>query len=673
MKRLFLTLLIMVLLGLPAGVRADEEGTPADGQPTTGEAEEAWEEMAELPPLHYVLEPDIETWLGFNFVHVNGANKVIEYGWPHSSAAGGFKINYSPLPHRLDTELNWLNKDDYNAEFTYAYKDIIKLDYAGMGLWHNLDHFVPRPTVAERDPNWDYHAAIHDNRIKLRIKWPDRAFHVFAEFRQLEKYGTIQQRFDNFTPVTGGKVSESRDIDWVTRRYNVGINGHLGPVELEYSHMIKTFDPHGVVRLVDSMNSGGLHNWSHSVIPETETNSDTVKLHTDYTGRIVGSATFTKGEKDNNKSHARADYTRAYADLTLIPFNHVTVAFRYRYNEMDAQNPFGVREFDAVTGAVIPPRAGTPSSGSFTLATPSISTRTNKAEATIRYSPVNAFSVSGEYRFEDNRRTNQDAWFNESAPPPVPFPIPFEQQIQTFKLGVNTRPLKNVDFKGSVQYAHTSEPAYPTSPEDSFKGRFDADWSPWYTVNAGAHYRFARENNNTANMDSERDNAGASVSWTPAGSLSFSLGYDYFKNNVKRDMHLLAGGFPLQPAFPIDHPTYKDTVHMYYVSGGYSFSIPLSLDCEFHQSWSVGSYRTSVSGTFALPIGSVTTADVGQLTDQNIRETGGSITAKYDLPKGWGVSVNYGVANYEDMADKPQDGKQDGTAHSMLVMLSKKW
>ncbi len=653
MKRFTLYLLIMVLLlGAPLAARGQEQGQAAPEGPTVQEqeAEDTGDEAAEIVPVHYELPPEASTWLGGKFVHLDGSTRAMEYGWPHSSVAGGLKLHYSPLPQRFDAELIWMDKFDYNADLTYAYKDVLKVSYTGFGLWHNLDHFAPQPTVKDANPDDQYHVSINDDRVYLRLKWPERAYHVFEDFRQFEKEGTVEDRYYN-----GSKNSRSRDIDWITRRYTSGINGHFGPVELEYSHMTKTFAPHEDVSTTATISG---RSRVRSVIPGFDTNSDTIKVHSDLTGCIVASATLTAGEKQNNNSGSEVDFNRAFWDLTLIPFEHVTVAMRYRYKDTQERVPSQIND---VTGLGL------------VSTTDPIDSHTNTAGVTVRYAPINQLGVKAEYEFKNVDRKNAELWSDEDI---LPFQgIPSEQNNHKVKLGVNARPIKTLSVKGSASYDYTDNPAYSSDPRNDYKGMLDADLELSRDIDAGAYYRVDRGENDAGQMHLSKDNVGVLVTWVPTGRLSFYANYDYSRYRNKREIELLAGSAAsgstasTEAAFPPDVVPYTDSSHLYTIGTNYTFSFPLTLGADFHQSWSRGLFRTT-DGTV---VDSITIDGVGDVTDLRLRETGGGVNARYEFPKGWGATFTYYINNFEDLRDNPQDGSQDGTAQTVMVMLSKKW
>jgi hypothetical protein len=647
-------------------VSSGDTGDNAETQPEDSGDEEAWEETAEPAPMHYVLEPEIKTWLGFRIVDVEGSNRAMEYGWPSSSPTGGILLHYTPLPHRIDFELDMKNHNDYNAEFSYAYKDIFKLDYKGWALYHNLDHYVPQVSSSgsyasvDRDPGQAYHFTDRDNRISLRLKWPDRAYHLFATYRIFDRDGTIQQRFrasNPTAPPSNAKLSEGRDVDWMTSELTAGVNGHFGPVEVEYSHRYKYFDAHGVTALYDDYGAP-LNVAIHNEVSDRETNIDTIKLHTDMTGRIVGSATFVNGNKKNKYSLAEVAFMRGYGDVILIPMEGLTVALRYRYQQLEENVPstFGLYRDPLNTAVTAPAPPQDP-----------IDNRVNSAEMSVRYSPSTAVSLKGTYKFTNTKKYNITEWNENPGEDILIFQkIPTSQNKHDMSVSAVLRPARNATIRGRVSYMYTHDPELPVDPRSSFNGRFTFTWLPVYNVSTNTYYRFSRDDNGSTCMISQRHNAGVSATWAPTASLSFYGGYDYFMYRNSRDLEFLMR--PVTTSFEvISRPVLRDNSHVYYMGAGYKFEIPLSVDVEFHQSWSSSKFRTSDT------LGTVSSDGLGDVSDVRIRETGGKFSTAYDLPKGWGVSAEYEINDYQDLKDKPQYGAQDGLAHTVTLLVKKEW
>ncbi len=220
------------------------------------------------------------------------------------------------------------------------------------------------------------------------------------------------------------------------------------------------------------------------------------------------------------------NYQRAYGDFNLIPLPGLTMVVRYRYNNTTENVPASV--------TVDPGRTGFPNNP--------INTRENKAEVAFRYSPVSLIAFKAEYSFDNKKRYNADLWSNQSLITSTilaPFgTIPSEQNIHKITAGVTSRPARWVDFNGSFEYAYTEEPAYAIKPKNSYKARADANFMPLPEVTANAHYRFSSEENGQADMHTKYDNPGVQAVWSPAGPITISANYDYFRYRIKRDVAL---------------------------------------------------------------------------------------------------------------------------------------
>ncbi|MGC2423691.1 MAG: hypothetical protein WA666_04985, partial [Nitrospirota bacterium] len=550
-----------------------------------------------------------------------------------------------------EADLDWMNPNSWTADASLGYRDILKINYTGWALWRNYNHFglIGRVPPNDKDPGGQYFTDDQDNRLSLVLKWPDRPYHFFMNLRQFEKDGTVQARFYEGTNVKG---SRSRDIDWITRDLTAGINGHFGPVEAEYSHTAKTFDPHGQVSLVDTQNGAELH---HSVVPQFDENLDSVKLHTDYTGRISADAQYINGERENEHSLAEVNYQRGYGDFNFIPLPGLTMAVRYRYNNTTETVPASV---------TVDNRTGFPKAP--------INTNENKAEVALRYSPLSLIAFKVEYSFDNKKRDNADLWSNQlliSQMILAPLgTIPSEQNIHKVTAGITSRPARWVDFKGTFEYAYTDDPAYPLDPKNSYKVRADANFMPLPELTSNVHYRYASGDNNQSAMQTNYDNPGVQAVWSPAGPVTLSANYDYFRYRIKRDVVLFGPG---NVQFPVERAPYTDQAHVYSVGGTYTFAIPLTADAEFYQSFGSGSFTVNET------LGAFNTLDVGLLAGMAVRETGGRITGKYTLPRNWGLSLTYDINNYVDFKSNTlggsQSGPQNGTAQTVMIVASKKW
>jgi len=189
--------------------------------------------------------------LGYRIIDKDGNSAHAgEYDYLRSSAAGALDFEWDPLPHRLAVESYYLNTKDYFAETDYAFKDIVLFNWYTRDMYHNLNHLTlgpynpasppPTPSFTDLNPGALYGVENTLNNGFIRFKTPDFPFHLYANMWTVEREGTIQQIFlRGFSGID--QISQSRDIDWFTRQVTVGANSHIGPVEIDYSHMDKRF------------------------------------------------------------------------------------------------------------------------------------------------------------------------------------------------------------------------------------------------------------------------------------------------------------------------------------------------------------------------------------------------------------------------------------------------
>jgi hypothetical protein len=147
--------------------------------------------------------------------------------------------------------------------------------------------------------------------------------------------------------------------------------------------------------------------------------------------------------------------------LTLIPFKDVTVAIKYRYKEL-------MEEVPQVFGRAVISFAPFSIPGAPGITTEPMESHSNRADVAVRYSPLRNLAIKAEYCLENIKRFRRDEWNEGVQEGIIPFQeIPSVQNINTVKLGINTRPVRSLDFKGSVEYKYTNDTDIPTRPEAS--------------------------------------------------------------------------------------------------------------------------------------------------------------------------------------------------------------
>jgi len=642
MARHIFKLIVLLLLVFPASAFSDDAGAPGTGGMTTDDF---------LPAQHFRLKPELFFYGGYRFAGTVESRRGGEYDYQHSSPAGGLSLHYYPLPARFDLDFDFKNQYDYDASVEINYSDMLKLDYRNTTLFHNLEHYkFPFVGGVDTDRRAEYGVKVRDNDLTLVIKSPGRPYHVYVNLREYTKDGTVQQR-DFFN------TSRSRATDWATRELTAGINGNvLGLFELDYHHTIKTFDSDLRPYLVDA---GQAHNFN----PDLETNLDSISIHSDQSKAFAAAATVNWGNKKNNFSGARVDFQREYGDLTYKPLDNLFIAVKYGHQKLDVQNPDFI--------AARPPFYALP----VKVNNDSISTTRNRGVVAVRYYPVSSLLLQGQYELDSVDRTNEDQWTQVA-------------DLNVTKAGSITHkgtlsatftPIKRAKIRAGMTYSRCGDPDRNVDFSNKYEGFVWGSWVPVPGLTLNAQYNLLRGNNpvrsaltntqplETRDRDEEKDSAGAGVTWFAMKGLVVGAHYDYMRHKVTENLL-----YDTPTVYSYNTP-YCDTSHLYTVFANYCFEFPLSVEFNFSQSWSKGAYSLQ-DNLFGIPVGAGTaTTGLARLTDQRIRETRGQFKANYEIYKGWGTAVSYGISQFSDLLDREYASGRDGIAHSGSVMLTKKW
>jgi hypothetical protein len=596
--------------------------------------------------------------VGYRWVAQDGNTIAGEYDYLKSSATGAVDMEWDPLPHRFVVESYFLNNKDYFGSMDYAYKDVVILNMYTRGLFHNLNHYsfgpddptTTSPSFTDKNPDAQYSTRNELRRAFIRFKTPDFPFHLYAEVITLDREGTIQQRF--LRGFTGGldKVSQSRDIDWNTQQVRVGANSHLGPVEVDYSHMEKKFESLVDKELYDVYTAPPA-SIPHNLVPELESSSDTVKLHTSYSGRLVLAGTYTNGEKKNKDSGASVQYWNGAGDLTYMPVTSVLIAIKYRHYDLETTNP------DTVNN-VIP---GVPPGSPLTVVNvrDSISSSRDVVSGTIRYRATDRLTLKGEYVTESTDRTNAALW-----------DLPESTTKGTAKLGLTYRVMNKVTFKADCSQTKVDTPAYDTDPDKASSARASITWMPTPRFNTLLSYSAVRESRDQlgaplggGSREAARDQGLASFTALVGNRSSITLSYAYFRNKVDQTISfpvgsMESGPFALEPGVP-----YDDIAHVGSLVLTFAPSDGVNLVASGTRSYSHGNYRVEGAGTVT------NTAGIAELSDMKVIDSVYAAGIEMQHSRNVGSEIRYQYRHYDDQVDNTQDG----TVKTILATLSMKW
>jgi hypothetical protein len=670
MKKI-LSVLFLVIMLLGARAYAQEAVSADTDHETTATGETPSEEVYQFP----VIAPTGMFYGGYSLINLNGSARADEYEYLHDSLTFGGELRVFSFPHRLHLDLDYRNKNDYFGDIGYAYKDVVLFRGINRTLWHNLDNinlaggFTPNAnySVNPKDEGATYGVKWSMTSVSLRFKTPDYPFHVFLDGNIIDKDGTAQQRFlggagyfhTSSANVPVVRTSESRDVDWETKELTVGTNAHLGPVEIEYSHGEKRFDPGGNYVLADfydtaTTSSGAVvrdaGTYQHNLVPDLTGSSNTIKLHTSYTGRIVASATFSKIDRENNDSGAKADYFIGAGEVTWTAATNLAVFVKYRHKEADIDNPSTVtvtnlsNPADIVTYPVIP----------------SISSISDIASATVRYRPFSGLTLRGEYDYDHIRRENAQEWG-----------LPEKTEHNIASLSADMRIIRNLNLRAGYTYTDVNDPAYNVEPDHSNAGHATISWTPSQRIVTFVSYSVANEKRddlNTVggpaaqNRSVLRNRATGVVTYLVTEKVSLTASYSYIHDKIHQD--LVIGG-QLQPFVPD-----SDIANSYGLTMNYMPTNRIDL--------SGGVNYTVSSGAFSLTdptlLSPVSLAGLlPSLSALKTKEIDCSVSGQYHFKNGFSAGIQYRYINFNDVLDNPWDDVQDGNVHIVLLTLSKKW
>ncbi|MBI5191237.1 MAG: hypothetical protein HZA22_11280 [Nitrospirae bacterium] len=617
--------------------------------------------MTYPPAQHFLLRDDVTFGLGARFTGLtSGADsmRAAEYDYLHDSVAGGLSLHYYPLPWMLDLDFGIENSKDYDADLGVKFRDMIMLDYRSMGMYHNMDHnlFLNTQAPGDLEPDALYGVTIRDNDLTLTLKSPGRPYHVYVNLRQFDKDGTVQQRFDS-NSFGNNKESVSRDIDWRTQELTAGVNGNvMGLFELDYHHTVKRFDNQADRLMAHTIVPPGLILRDHNSIPDVITHENVISVHSNQAWPLSGAATVAWGSKDNEYSGTRADFDRYYGDVTYRISDSIFAAVKYGRQNLNVTNLDTVLVTANMT--VAPGTA---------VLRDSMSTKRDRGEVSLNYYPAANLLLLAQYKLDSVDRRNYKGW-NDTALDDIILSAARGSSINhTGRLSATLTPMKHTKLRASFTATYNGDPSFVTDFQNSYEGRVWGTWTPSPGLVLNADAKIFRGDNPALsvpsatlaeldlNRDVEKDTAGLGVTWYAVPGLTLGTHYDYMRFKARQTIVVATTNIKEVP--------YWDTSHGYTVFGAYCFqNIPLSLAADFTQAWTRGTFFAETAAPDIL----------ASLSDQKIRDTRLNVKADYEVYRGWGTTLAYGVSQFRDMWSY-ELAERNSTAHYGSVMLTKKF
>lgn len=632
-------------------------------------------------------------------------------------------------PYRLDFRLDYLNEDDFSAEAHLDTRGLLRLDLRSTRFLHNLDHipydngsrgtpindddlrdqpfapvegsrpdaFFPGTTASppaplrayytDQNPGDDYSLRLDMNEAKVKIKCPDYPAHVNLSYWRYEKQGERQLRFASEGGTSGSCVgchmqSKTRDIDRVTEELKLSADAHAGFVDVVLETLYRTFRDREEVP-VDTF---GVHtrgrdygSYEHSESPDSQLKEATLRLNTAPSGGLVGSVSFTIGERENQSDltsvapiEAETDYYKASADATYTPSQNWTFNLRYRLIDMDSDNTTTLYDTVAAVNAFKSPVA----------VRESMDVTRAWYEATASYRPTKQLTLKAEFRREDIDRNNTgEPVTHSSSTTPITinptWQLPDEEIITRVKLGFSSRLLEKSALKlsGWVAIQKNDDPAYGTSYGDSQELFLVTSYTPTPLWGMQANVNLLKQENNDFEIDDEpidrdkeQQNISAGTWLNPREDLSFDLYYGYFRTAIDQN---LSFGASAPYAFQNDSVDYQQTVHS--ITAGMTWQALKNLSCrlEGYHIRSKADYDPNFSyvadpGSYFPNGADADSSDLEEISKVDIRQNGVRGRMNWQIDE----NLTCGLEATFDDYDEQGNDVFDGSVQSYMASLT---
>ncbi len=428
----------------------------------------------------------------------------------HIDIPGAFKLN-------LASERLWHNLDHipYDQTLPESRQDgVTGLDLDNDPLTPATDDKL-RVTLEDQNPTEEYGIRVERDTAEAIIKLGNYPSHVKLKYWRWEKKGQKQLRFVEEGHDTNGTISGSftdcnschlqsktRKIDRVTEEVSGSVDAHVGFFDFSFEQLFRILrvkDPipvdsfqghaYGPQPPVPPDTTPANYLFQHSEDPESRLLQSTAKIRTALTGGVVADAAYTYGRRENKSDlagrplgvenvYAVSDYSKLAANVVWTPTATVTTNFRLRLFDLDTNNSDSISADYNVVDKTFPVREN-------------IDFSRAEYSGSIVWRPDYTLTIKGDYDHEVVMRENTGGPMpyhgSSAALPPngtgtidTVWELPEENVIDTLRLTVTSRPLRNSDLKLKAWYRYVtaSDPAYGTSFESRHEVFASSHYAP---------------------------------------------------------------------------------------------------------------------------------------------------------------------------------------------------
>jgi hypothetical protein len=680
------------LLLVPCAALATETAAPTEAAETT---------------------PQFSSWLavGYRSFSLQGdARQALKYSYLRSHPSLTGSIHGDPGKSHLNLDLGYFNQHDYQLEGDWDYAGLVRAKVRLDGLFHNLDHLTAdRPaasipgfadvvTFKDWAPGAQYGIGVDRSEVGLRVKTGNFPAHVNLNYWRYEKSGHRQLRFVDENCTSCHLQSRSLGVNQVTEEITLGADAHLGPVDLGVEQLVREFRNRKAapVDFFDNAGNRFAGDYQHDAIPDARLVQTTVKLHTSLAGGVVGGASASLGQRENQGDlsdvqgvKAETDFRKLAGDLSVSTSPRWSANFRYRMLDLDSSNSsFLTSAGAAVSNNILPQATRSPDPVREAI---DFSRSTYSAGVSLRPLPLLIFK--GDYQLEEVRRDQ----VGEAQPEvlvgvPVqvlnPFwQLPADEKIQTFRLSLlgRSRDRSKLRVNSWYQWRTSDDPGYAAAAEQSQEGFLGMTCTVTPKAGGSANLRLIRKENNqhevvqvsansrrSFNLDRRQDqeNLSLGVYWAPVEGVIFTANYGLLQDHTEQD--LLFGKEQL--ALVSRAADYEQRVQNLSLGGNWQLSKALSLSGEVHQTRSEAEFSPEffASGLVfsGVPLGiAVDSSGLKQLSKVSLRQFGWNLGADWRYARAWSLGLRYGYDKFDDRTGR----SFDGTVQTTLVSVARSW
>ncbi|OHB27293.1 MAG: hypothetical protein A2X84_09465 [Desulfuromonadaceae bacterium GWC2_58_13] len=640
----------------------------------------AAEDAARLPALTTRLS------LGYRAVsNDHYARRAASFSLLDSGPTAAIELKFLDPTHRFMLLGTYLNDSDYLVEADFDYRGLLRVNIESEKLIHNLDHFsYDRPDAANTEMSFffvpiasdagdDYYVKVGIDKVNMKAKLPDFPGHLTLDYWRLVRTGKMQLRYLNEDYPQFQLVSKTRDVDRVTEEFTMGLDTHLGYINLAVEQLFREFVEKESIPY--DLFLGTAQSYQHDETPDSRLVSTTIKASTSPSGGVVAAAGFTVGKKENlsdlssdvHPVESETDFYKGSTDLTLIPDPKLTVNFKYRILDQDNSTPSQM-----TVSSLDPAEIDVRQNIDITRAT---------YHAKVSYRPTTRLTLMGEFERKEIHRGQTGAATDD---PFDPFwELPEDENINRYRLSFIARPLgpSKLKINGWYEYRTSDDPAYGASVEEQQQIFAGVNWTPTPRFGATTNIRLSRGINcnfdrfhydSDGNLfhheiDRKQQQEDFTVGfWAqPTETLNVNFHYGFLRSDTSQDV--IFGAAP--NSYLNENADYRQRVHSTTFSAALRLVKNLQAMVEARHIRSHAVFNPDFAPQNLPVIGEFDSSGLSELSELEIVQSGIALGLEWTLSDGWSCSSRFSHDDYEDR----NSSDFDGTAQLYMVSVSRNW